>query len=548
MTAGQSQIKPSQIIEAVLKYRWLIIISLSVSLTLGLARTILMDRTYESSTLILVQPQEVPSDYVQSVVSSGIESRLNTISQQIMSRSNLEKIIDKFGLYQGNTDMYLEDKIADLRRRIEVNISRGKRDSESFTIKFRGNRPERVRKIANTLASYFMDENLKVREAQAVGTSEFLSAELEKTRNKLKSIEKELAEYRARHMGALPDELESNLRTLDRLQTQLTDKQSALRDAVNSETVLQSRLAQLKKRAAQRNSNKSGGTDGNGLDTRSSEEKKLEALKARLDDLLGKYTEKHPDVIRLKSTIEKMKKNIAGQETGKKESGDTRTTGSIPSGSGAAGRTNTNDSAIMELAIQLKQVNNLISGLTSDISEIERKMDKYEKRVEMTPKREEELQSLKRDYANIQSVYNSLMDRKLEAELSVNMERKQKGEQFRIIDHARTPQKPVSPDVRQMFVIFFGIGAGIAGGIIFLLLMIDNTVKSDDDIEATYGIPVIAEIAPIKKPGAVVKTRIEIAALAVGGLYVTGIVVCFMVLYLQGIERTLGLVKSLINM
>ncbi|MCK5100566.1 MAG: protein GumC, partial [Desulfobacteraceae bacterium] len=134
------QINPGQVIEIIFRCRWLIICLLSASLTIGLVVTLISGRTYQASTMILVQPQAVPADYVRSVVSTGIEARISTISQQILSRTNLEKIINQFGLYQNAEAMYLEDKIADLKSRINITITRARQrqGSETFTIQFEG--------------------------------------------------------------------------------------------------------------------------------------------------------------------------------------------------------------------------------------------------------------------------------------------------------------------------------------------------------------------------------------------------------------------------
>ena len=153
-------------------------------------------RTYEATTTILIQPQKVPTEYVQSIVSEDLNRRLDTIARQILSRSNLEKIIEQFGLYKDAEDMYLEDKVGDLRQRISVKIdkpSQGGQTTNIFNVSFKGETPEQVMRITNTLAGYFMDENLKIREAQAVGTSEFLDSELLKLQEKLEEKEKILS-------------------------------------------------------------------------------------------------------------------------------------------------------------------------------------------------------------------------------------------------------------------------------------------------------------------------------------------------------------------
>ena len=286
-----TQIKPEYIIDVLLRGRWFLIVPLCITLTIGLGITLTAKKTYEASTLILVQPQRVPTNYVRSVVSSSISERISTISQQILSRSNLEQIIEQFGLYENSARMYLEDKIEGLRRRIKVKIERARHGAEAFSISFTGSDPQRVMRIANTLASYFMDENLKVREAQAIGTSEFLDAELEKTKKRLEEREAKLAAFRAKYLGGLPDELETNLRTLDRMQRELTDKAASLRDLNNS-------IASLDTQISQMTSSSSGDAGGSGAgwdesfgfdeDSGGSEDNAaLEAAQARYDQLFS---------------------------------------------------------------------------------------------------------------------------------------------------------------------------------------------------------------------------------------------------------------------
>ncbi|MGE4520588.1 MAG: GNVR domain-containing protein, partial [Desulfobacteraceae bacterium] len=178
--------------------------------------------------------------------------------------------------------------------------------------------------------------------------------------------------------------------------------------------------------------------------------------------------------------------------------------------------------------------------------DIEKKMEVYQKRVEDTPKREQEIQALQRDYDNISDIYNSLLDRKLEAEISVNMEKKQKGEQFRILDHARIPEKPISPDVKISFFLFFGAGAALSGGICFILFMTDTRIRTNEEIEKDLGLPILAEIAPLKKPEDIFKKKLGLIGFVFLGFYTTIMIGCFGVLNIYGIDRTLDLLKSLV--
>ncbi|MDA8134490.1 MAG: Wzz/FepE/Etk N-terminal domain-containing protein [Desulfobacteraceae bacterium] len=527
---SQMPIKPDQILEIIIRRRWFILIPFCITMTLGLFYTLTAGKTYEASTLILVQPQRVPTNYVRSVVTSTINERISTISQQILSRSNLEKIIEQFGLFADAKGMYLEDQVAALRKRVQVKIERTRSDAEAFSIVFQGDDPQTVMRIANTLASFFMDENLKVREAQAVGTSEFLDSELEKTRKNLEEREKQLAEYRIQYMGGLPDEVESNLRTLDRLQQQVTAKNEILRQARNSLALLESQISQPTETANQAAAQNATGIN----DGLSEDEQNLEAAKKEYDILLLKYTDKHPDVLKLNKIIQKLEKtieenNAVSTEEPLKTNKDNQNIGTTRQES------------------QLKQIKNEIQKIESDIANLEQQMKQYQAKVEDTPKRELELQSLQRDYTNIQTVFNSLLDRKLEAELSVNMEKKQKGEQFRILDHARLPERPISPNVKLLFLLSIASGLGIGAGGIFLLEIFDSSIRREEQIEKDLGLKILAAIPPMKWPRDRAKRKIELVAFACFSAYAVIFLSFFAILNYKGLDRTINFIKSTLN-
>ncbi|WDP90785.1 MAG: protein GumC [Desulfobacter sp.] len=543
---SQAQIKPDQIIDIVIRGRWILIIPLCISLTLGLAFTLTADKTYQASTLILVQPQRVPTNYVQSVVSSSINERISTISQQILSRSNLEQIIDQFGLFEDAKSMYLEDKIEGMRRKIKVRIERARHGAEAFSISFTGSSPQRVMRVTNTLASYFMDENLKVREAQAIGTSEFLDSELEKTRKRLEDREQKLAGYRAKYLGGLPDELETNLRTLDRLQTQLTDKSTQLRETKNALSLIETQISELKRDVEKKSKVTAEAGDEQTIDSASDNEQKLAIAQNQYENLLLKYTKKHPDVQKLKKTIEKLEKTI-------QEEKDTAQAPNKDTESGQGNDENTGDNipknpTLTRMNIQRKLIINEIKNIQIETAQIKEKMKVYQQRVEDTPKRELELQALKRDYTNIQEIFNSLLDRKLEAELSVNMEKKQKGEQFRILDHARLPEKPISPNVKLLFILSVASGLGLGGGIIFLSEVINlSVIRREEQIEDTLGLNILASIPHLKRRANKLRQRIFGLVFMGCCFYAVMFLGFFALLNFKGLDRTINIIKTYIN-
>ncbi len=530
-------LKPDQVLEIIIRRRWLIIIPLCLVLTAGFFYTLKAPKIYMASTTILIQPQKVPTDYVQSIVTADPQQRINTISQQILSRTNLENIIKQFGLFQDNENMYPEDKINSMRERVVVTQTSSRYQStEAFVVSFTGANPEIVMNVANTLASYFMDENLKAREIQAIGTSEFLESELEKIKIKLEDREKEIAAYRAKHMGGLPDELETNLRTLDRLQSQYSDDLNTLRDTQNDVALLKTQISRL--REMEEGGRASLQPDGTSARTPilSTLEQQYELEKRQLDELLVKYTAQHPEVIKLTKSVADLKKKV---EAEKKDSGS--------QGSPNANVLSSNNAVLFQHEFTLRQRENDILNLKASIQQIKKAMQVYQQRVEDTPKREQELQSIQRDYNNIKESYNSLLARRLEAELALNMEKKQKGEQFRILDYARLPEKPISPDVRMLLMLSLALGFGLGGGTAFLLEFLNPTLRRDEQIEIEIGLPILASIPPLEQPGAGKKKWFEFIVFAILCIYAIAILTLFVFFYLEGINKTLNFIQTIIH-
>ena len=452
-------IKPDEIIEIILRRRWYIIIPFCLSMMIGIYFALTLPKVYSAETLILLQPQRVPANYVQSIVSVDLDSRINTLSQQILSRTNLEKIIYEFKLYSGpnSENMFMEDKIGSMRKRIIVDVTRSRRNTNAFSISFKGKDPGKVMRVTNALANYFIGENLKTREAQAIGTSDFLEDELSTMRKRLEEVEQTLKNYREAYMGGLPEQLESNLRILDRMQEQLIERRQNITDT-------KSRLIAIENEISQGQGLQSAGEIGTG-DTLN-----LDQLNAQLKQLQSRYTDQHPDIIRLKERIADLEKEPLS-----------------PAQSPVRNR-------------QINDIKREISALEGEISNIQKQIKIYEVHVEETPKREQELLSLKRDYDNINETYNSLLERKLEAELAVNLEKKQRGEQFRILDPAKKPERPSDPDMKKLFLIFIAAGLGIGGGVVFLLEYLDTSFRIPNDIESYLGLSVLATVPVILHP------------------------------------------------
>jgi polysaccharide chain length determinant protein (PEP-CTERM system associated) len=522
-----TKLRPEALLENASRWRWLFIIPFCVAMIAGMYLSVTLPKVYESSTTILVQPQKVPSNYVKSLVDTDIDERLRTIQQQILSWSNLERIMQSYNLYATpeQSGMLMEDKIANLRERITVEVLRGGRGADAFTISFKATEPKLAMDVANALSSFFINENLKVREEQAMGTSSFLQAELDMLRRKLLEKEEALKEYRRQNMGGLPEQLQSNLSILGKLQEDLLEKQKALRETRAAAAALQRQAAEMQ---SMTNSMADFSVDDLTGPAASGE---ADALRQQMEALKLRYTEQHPDVLRLKRQIAALE-----AEAAKAPPEESPTSEPAPAF----------DFQSMQ-NVQLSQVRSDIGGQQAEIQMLNERIEMYRARVEDTPKREQELFSLKRDYDNLKEAYDALLTRKLEADLSVNMEKKQKGEQFQVLDVARLPEKPISPKIPYLFAASVVFGLGIGGALIFLLAYFDQAVRLPEEVENLVGVPTLVSIPSIIRPAEIRRRRWNaIASLCGIGLCV---MLCgaFGVLTVKGVDRTVNFVSQFLG-
>lgn len=485
-----------------------VVVPLFVGILISGILIVKLPKVYRSSTLILVEAQKVPEEYVKSAVSGTVEGRLSTIQQQIMSRSLLEKIVNKFGLYPENSEKVItEEIIGRMRNNIDVKTTVARNNNiEAFSLSFEGENPTMVMNVTNELASLFIEENLKIREQMVEGTTEFLDNELKSLKETLELQEARIGEFKRTHMGELPQQLEANLRSLDRIQSDLLATQLAKRAAQDRKMVLEKTIELTKQRieeaAKQRGEIDDETLRRSGISVPSTEKPpsplmlKLIQRKADLANLQTEYKENYPDIIMLKREILDLEDQIAQTEMNQMAT--------LPSGSseGDRGRTQTRLPAgfeaerahIAELQRQIQTIEVELTTLKDREQGLEKQIRTYDKRVESAPAREQELAVLERDYENTKKNYQALLDKKLNAKISENLEKRQKGEQFRILDPANLPERPFKPV--PMRILFMGIAGGLGVGVAlaFIRETLDGSIRRPEEVERITSVPVLASI------------------------------------------------------
>jgi protein tyrosine kinase modulator len=438
-----------------LRHAWGILIT-TVSLTLAaiVVITLLPDR-YQATTTILVDPQRIPDRYVTSTVPTDPAERLNTLKQQVESSTRLQQIIDQFGLYPEMRGKAAREDIVE-RMRLDIDlVAKPGSGSEmgTFTVTFHGTSPQVVANVANELASSFIDWNLKSREQRAEDTTHFMSTQLEEARQGLQQQEGRLREYKMQHIGEMPDQVNANLQTLSRLQASLQANTDAL-NRIDEQIQLLS-LAEVTPSATQ----PATPTDRDRL------ESEKRRLLLDLADLKKKYTESHPDVVTTEARLRQVQKQLDA----------------LPVEAPAAASTpSAKPTSTVALRRQLLEKER--QRLLEEQQEIRAQFATYQAKVDAVPLREQQLSDLTRDYNISKEHYSSLLEKTLSAEMATNLEKRQQGERFTIIDPAQPPQRPYKP--RRLFLMASALLGSFlfAVGTVIIKDQITGSIKAEREL------------------------------------------------------------------
>jgi polysaccharide chain length determinant protein (PEP-CTERM system associated) len=419
----------------------------------------------------------------------------------------LERIIKEFNLYSDKVNkLHMEEIVDMMRTKIEVKVQR----QNSFSISFEGRDPQTVMMVTNKLASMFIEENLKSRESRVEGTAQFISRELQSVESSLKKKDEMLRRYKEKNMGQLPQQLEANLRTLDRLQEQFRTTSENLRAAEDRMVFLQSQIEQKVDEQSAKKSSSATPSAKRSLGQRESGlgdalVLQLNALKRNLADAETKYTGNHPDVADLRRKIADLSSRVKKQEEERErrlkdlkeppeEMVADRNLDALSRESNLA-----TEGLIFQYKSQLTDIQAEIRRFKGELVSLMEEMAIYQKRIEDTPKKEQEMVNLNRDYDLLKGQYQSLMDKKYQAQMAENLERKQQGEQFIILDPARLPEKPSKPHRNGLLAIGALLGLGIGLGLAWFRESMDRSFYEVSDVETYLKLPVVATILNLKE-------------------------------------------------
>jgi polysaccharide chain length determinant protein (PEP-CTERM system associated) len=440
---------------------------------------------YKADTLILVDSQKIPDKYVASTVVTDAQDRLASISQQILSAGRLEKIVEDFDLYrEERKTRFKEDIISMMRRDIETTLERNWNGrTASFRITYQGRDAAVVAQVVNKIANLFVEENLKTRESQAAGTTEFIESQLKEAKQKLDELEAAVSHYKLSHNGELPQQETAISGILNRLGIALEANRDAINRAQQQKVMLQNSLSvaedsearQVSELRAAANQAPDSPYSAPASDvTEPKPQKRSEQIEAQLAELRIRYSESHPDIKRLRLLLEQVRQS---EERARGESAAatsaTIVAKTLPTNRPAPQKPSTNltSSALAQTRERIAAFKSQLEMINQEIETRKREQQRilsdiavYQARMNGLPIREQEMAGLTRDYEISKANYRSLLDKKIAAEMATDMERREKSERFAIIDPARVPAKSFKPNRKLLFLggSVFGLLLGLA--------------------------------------------------------------------------------------
>lgn len=487
---------PEDILRIAWRRKWLILGPfVMISIATALVAWQLPNR-YRSSTVIMVVPQRVPEAYVRSTVSTPNErdgagqfrDRIETLKQQILSRTRLERLILDLNLYpEERKTSIMEDVVEKMRSDISVvAVLRG----ESFEISFVYGERRPTMDVVNKLAAAFIDESNQDRSLFAESTTTFLESQLNEARSSLEEIETKVADYRRSHTGELPTEREANLQVLSSTQMQVQSTAESINRDRDRRFLLERTLAELSAEAlvaAPVATAPTNPADASAVPGQTAAEQ-LQAARAQLQALELRFTGDHPDVKRMVKIIANL------EETAQKEAAQIPLSPEAEPARPANVQEQQRQTRMRDLRLEMEGLDRVIATKQEEEKNLRAKIALYQRRVEATSSRETELTSLLRDYSTVQQRYGTLLGKQGDSKIAAALERRQIGEQFRTVDQAKLPERPASPNRPLIDLAGAMAGLAIGFGTVAFLAYRDNSFRTDDEIVRLLALPVVAMI------------------------------------------------------
>lgn len=500
----------AELIALVKRRKWSIIVPAVTIFLLAALVAFALPKKYRSTATILIEAQEVPNDYVKANITSFADQRLQTINQRIMGAPKLLEMIQRFRLYENKKQSWTMDEIVDRMRNKDIKFTtisadvldpRSGRPAQAtiaFSVSYAGATPESAQQVANELSSLYMGENLKVREQQSEGTSKFLTDEMKTVQASLSAIEARIAAFKQRNINSLPELSQVNMQAFEQTDRDIRQLTDQLRTLKEKEGYIQSQLASTPPELV------------------SNDKETLRQLRVYLVELKSKFSDEYPDVVKTKSQINELEQQLKVNKGGRGDKPD--------------------NPAYVTLASQLAGTQSEIESAKRQIAESIRKRDSYQSRIFSSPRVEEGYKALMVERNTLQQKYDDLSKKAMEAKVAHGMEKGQLGERFTLVDPARLPERPTSPNVPAILLIGLILGLGSGIGLAAIREAGDQSIRSADALSRLTGMPVLVTIPELVSGSDRQrrnKMRLLAAGTAVVGLVVT---VCLFHSYVMDLD------------
>lgn len=477
-------------------------LSLSVSLAVLSVFTwgsFILPRSYEASSTVFIQRSSVMDPLIKGVgVSGSMEERLRTLRDSIMSRNIIERVIKKLDLdVAAKTPNKFESLVENIRNNIAISVksTRGKEATDLFIVSYTGSDPRKVRDIVNTLVSEYISENLGFRRSDAYGAFEFIQSQVAEYKGKLEESDKKIREFREKNPQMVPQSETTLLGRMESFQTSKIETDIKLKELLRRRDNLRKQLSgekELTVTVVTRDGSPQG---------------RLSHLNSQLVLLQSKFTNRHPEVIKIRGEIEELKRQVAEEK-------------SAPEG--ANSETATLNPIYQQLREDMAKTDAEIESLKARSSELSNQQHATQSLLGRMPREQEEWTKLQRDRTVYQKIYDELMQKLENARVSKDLELTDKNENFRIVDPAILPRMPVKPDRVKM--ILMGLALGIASGLgaAFGLESLNHSFKDDDSVEKTLRVPVLISIQsmPAEEAEAAERARFDRKVFTAAAAYV----------------------------
>jgi polysaccharide biosynthesis transport protein len=474
---------------------------------------------YRATTTVLVERQSVSEAFVRPTVTSELETRIQLIQQQVMSRARLVELISRFDLYPDSRQLApIEALVGRMRRDIRgpelkglEQPMTGRYATIAFALSYTARDPQTASTVANALAQLYVDENAGMREGQAAQTADFLALQLADAKRTLDDQDRRASAFKMAHMGELPQQVEANLASLERLNMQLRLNGENQIRALDRRERLETQLLEAQAAAAPSPSDAQSGTE------------QLAKLRQQLQELQTRFTDVYPEVIRVRGEI------AALEERGSSE---------IVRAPGPSRAEHT-----PRLFQGIARIDEELETLKAEESELRRLVSAYETRVDNVPRRQEEYQALSRDYDAIKERYDTLLRRYEEAQLAERLEEGKKIEQFRILDAAMPPRVPAGPNRLRLLIMGFLAALGFAAAAVVAAEKLDTAFHDIDDLRSFAAGMLVVRLPLIPTALAARRQRLRFALVATAALAAVAAIIAGSHFLASGNEQIVRLIE-----